>query len=60
MVDEVRDKMAEAGFETKRVEGVNASGWVLMDYGDVVVHVFQGRTGCLRSGENLDGWKEDK
>lgn len=40
MVDEVRDKMAEAGFETKRVEGVNASGWVLMDYGDVVVHVF--------------------
>lgn len=40
MVDEVEDKLAEAGYHPKRIEGIKSSGWVLMDYGDVVVHIF--------------------
>jgi ribosome-associated protein len=40
MVDNVQEKMHEAGFVLKRVEGNRSSTWVLLDYGDVVVHVF--------------------
>lgn len=40
MVDNVQEKMHEAGFAVKRVEGNRSSSWILLDYGDVVVHVF--------------------
>jgi ribosome-associated protein len=28
------------GIMTRRVEGIPSNGWVLVDYGDVIVHVF--------------------
>lgn len=40
LVDNVQEKMHKAGFETKRVEGNRSSSWILLDYGDVVVHIF--------------------
>ncbi|WP_066719282.1 ribosome silencing factor [Clostridium sp. Marseille-P299] len=40
MVDAVEEALGRKGFEPKRIEGVHSSGWVLMDYGDVVVHIF--------------------
>ena len=39
--DEVELQVSEAGGpKPKRIEGLEARQWVLMDYGDVVVHVF--------------------
>ncbi len=40
MVDAVQEELSKGGFEPKRVEGVRSSGWVLLDYGDIVVHIF--------------------
>lgn len=40
IVDLVEEKMAEAGFHKKRMEGNKQSTWVLVDYEDVVVHIF--------------------
>lgn len=40
LMDNVSEKMHEAGFPVKRVEGNRNSSWVLLDFGDVVVHVF--------------------
>ena len=37
---EVVERMDETGVHPRRVEGTPASGWILIDYGDVVVHIF--------------------
>ncbi len=38
--DNVEDKMAEHGYPVKKTEGILNSHWVLMDFGDVIVHIF--------------------
>jgi ribosome-associated protein len=39
IVDEVEEKMREAGHKPARREGTREGKWVLLDYVDVVVHV---------------------
>ncbi len=36
---EVLEKMREAGVRPDRTEGTPAAGWMLLDYGEVIVHV---------------------
>ncbi len=38
--DEIYDKMAQQGKKPLHIEGANTNYWVLMDYGDVLVHLF--------------------
>ncbi len=40
MIDGVQEEMKEAGYELMTREGQSQGGWVLLDYGDVVVHIF--------------------
>jgi ribosome-associated protein len=41
IVDEVERRVAEAGLSKPlRIEGRDERRWVLLDYGDVIVHVF--------------------
>lgn len=42
IADEVEDKFAELGVFLKHAEGKNGSGWILMDFGDIIVNVFSG------------------
>lgn len=37
--DDVQDAYAESGLIPKSIEGKKESGWILMDYGDVIVNV---------------------
>ena len=39
IVDEVEDKLREAGAKPIRREGQREGRWVLIDYGEIVVHV---------------------
>ena len=40
LVDNVEEQMYKAGYDDPRVEGYNTASWVLLDYNDVIVHVF--------------------
>lgn len=37
---DVLEKMTEAGIRPERIEGNPVSGWILLDYGEVIVHIF--------------------
>jgi ribosome-associated protein len=41
LADNVLEELAKAGLKELRVEGLREARWVLVDYGDVVVHIFQ-------------------
>jgi ribosome-associated protein len=36
----IDDELGKVGVQAKRIEGDVTSGWILMDYSDVVVHIF--------------------
>ena len=42
--DEVEYKLKEQGTPVLHLEGYKTGGWILMDYGSVVVHIFQQET----------------
>ncbi len=58
LVGAVREevKKKEEGLIPLRIEGVPASGWVLMDYGGVVVHIFAPEIRAFYDLEDL--WRE--
>ena len=41
MADQIARKIKEAGYGNARIEGKQQCDWVLIDAGDVIVHVFR-------------------
>lgn len=39
--EHVESKLAEQGVGLLRIEGLRYCNWVLMDYGDVIIHIFE-------------------
>lgn len=56
IANEIEDKMIEAGVKTIRREGKAEGRWVLLDFGDLVVHVFHEEDRMYYSLERL--WKD--
>ncbi|MGC1455129.1 MAG: ribosome silencing factor [Nitrospirota bacterium] len=48
-------ELATAGVHPSHVEGATGANWVLMDYGDVVVHIFEEQTRAYFCLEKLWG-----
>ena len=40
IAEHVEERLSQAGLPAPRREGKEASRWILLDYGDVVVHIF--------------------
>jgi len=58
LVHSVTDKLGRNGFEPKRIEGVRSASWILIDYGDVVVHVFSKDDRLFYNLEKI--WRDGK
>jgi ribosome-associated protein len=55
LAEELEDQLAKLGQEPKHIEG-RATGWILLDYGNVVVHIF---TPDQRENFNLEKLWQD-
>lgn len=53
LAEEIEVKLKEKGIAPLRVEGANSSSWVLLDYNDVIVHIFHNETRDFYSLERL-------
>ena len=40
MCDNVQEALGRAGYPEKQTEGYEGANWILMDFGDVIVHIF--------------------
>lgn len=40
LADNVQEELFKAGVATKQMEGYNTASWILMDFNDIIVHVF--------------------
>ena len=58
IVDNVEEQLGRAGFEAKQIEGNRNSSWILMDYGDVTVHVFDEENRLFYDLERI--WRDGK
>ena len=56
--DEVVETLKKAGSPVTRVEGYKTAEWILLDYGDFVVHVFDEKARKFYDLERL--WRESK
>lgn len=56
IADEIEEQLLQAGFKRLRREGRQQSRWVLLDFGDLVVHVFHEEERVYYGLERL--WKD--
>ncbi|MBW1640046.1 MULTISPECIES: ribosome silencing factor [Microbacterium] len=56
IADEVEDRLIEAGHKRVRREGRDEARWVLLDFGDLIVHVFHEQERTYYGLERL--WKD--
>ena len=58
MVDEVTDALAKNIIHAERIEGIRSSGWILMDFNDVVIHIFSREDRLFYDLERI--WRDGK
>ena len=56
IVEEVREELAKAGIRPLRMEGTTQSGWIVLDFGEVVAHIFDAELRDFYKLESL--WAE--
>ncbi|MCR5254389.1 MAG: ribosome silencing factor [Acetatifactor sp.] len=56
--DNVAEKLGGVNVHAKQVEGYNTANWILMDYADIIVHIFDKENRNLYNLERL--WRDGK
>lgn len=58
LTDCVSEKLGRAGYHTRQIEGYESGNWILMDYGDIIVHVFDKENRLFYDLERI--WRDGK
>ncbi|SFP48216.1 ribosome-associated protein [Butyrivibrio proteoclasticus] len=58
LADNVQEVLGRAGFDTKNVEGYESGKWILLDFGDIIVHVFDSENRLFYDLERI--WRDGK
>lgn len=58
MSDNVEEVLGKAGAVPKQIEGYQTANWILLDYGDVIVHVFDEENRLFYDLERI--WRDGK
>ncbi len=53
MATHLNEKLVEAGFKKTRMEGANGTDWVLIDAGDIIIHLFKPEARTLYALEKM-------
>lgn len=56
--DAVEEKLGRAGYPAKQIEGYEGAAWVLLDFGDIIVHVFDKENRLFYDLERI--WRDGK
>ncbi|HJD42102.1 MAG TPA: ribosome silencing factor [Candidatus Mediterraneibacter quadrami] len=58
LVDNVEEELHKAGYHLKQREGRSGASWILLDFGDIIVHVFDKENRLFYDLERI--WKDGK
>jgi ribosome-associated protein len=58
LAEELEFKLSQQGIQPHRIEGVQTASWIILDYGEVVIHVFHRETRQFYNLERL--WADGK
>lgn len=58
IADEVEEALGRAGINPKQIEGYPTANWILMDYRDIIIHIFDTENRQFYNLEHI--WKDGK
>lgn len=58
LCNNVLEKLGRAGFPEKQTEGYNTANWILIDFEDVIVHIFDKENRLLYDLERI--WRDGR
>ncbi len=61
LADAAEESLGKAGYPVKQIEGYDNANWVLLDFGDIIIHIFDKENRLFydleriwRDGKNID------
>ncbi len=58
LCDNVEEKLGKAGYLCRQKEGYDTANWILMDFGDVIVHIYDKENRLLYDLERI--WRDGR
>jgi len=58
LADNVEETLGRAGYALKQEEGYNTANWILMDFNDIIIHIFDKENRLFYNLERI--WRDGK
>lgn len=58
LVDNAQDELEKAGCQCRQIEGYQTANWILLDYNDIIIHVFSKEDRLFYDLERI--WKDGR